>query len=273
MKMSKEIPSSASEENQAIMKESVSQSFKSSQTQHEASKELMVETNMNAQGDTPEDADGLASPTTEKSSPESYSSAKIPPCQDILVVEEATGDDQPFTNQPKKEAEATSIEKAQDVASEREENIEKQNVVKILAVAKEKKSNKKRLLSDIHQVMSNDNLPFEMCQVDEDRFDQWLVRLKGFDGDSELSKDMKVLGLDYIEMQMNFPDDVSFPLAFLELLSCAHVFTYSSNYSIPLHHPLYLLQSLDFKKEQVLYWMARFAWSCSHQKDGVQQRL
>lgn len=263
MKMSKEIPSSPSEENQEIMKESVSQSFKSSQSQHEASKELMVETNIIAQGDNPEYADGLASPTTEKSSPESYSSAKIPPCQDKLVVEEATGDDQPSTNQPKKEAETPK----------REENMEKQNVVKILVVAKEKKSNKKRLLSDIHQVMSNDNLPFEMYQVDEDRFDQWIVKLKGFDGDSELSKDMKVLGLDYIEMQMNFPDDVSFLLAFVDLLSCARLFTYSSNYSILLHHPLYLLQSLDFKKEQALYWMAQFAWSCSHQKDGVQQRL
>lgn len=253
----------------------MSNSFtKASQTQHEASKHLLAETSITAQGDNAADTDGLVPLTTEKSSPESYSSDKNPLCQDKLVFEETTGDDQPSMNHSEKETKTPSTEKAQDALPERQENIKKQNVVKILAVAKEKKSNKKRLLSDIHQVMSNDNLPFEMYQVDEDKFDQWIVRLKGFDGESELAKDMKVLGLEYIEMQMNFPDDVSFPLALLDLLSLhTCIYLSSSNQSILLHHPLYSSQSPDFKEEQVMYWMALFAWSCSLQKDGAQQRL
>lgn len=219
--MSSELQSSPSEEqNNEIMKGSSSHSLKASQTEHEASKQQIDETTITAQGDNAADTDGSESLMTEKSSPESCSSVKNPPCQDKLVVDEATGDDQPSSTFREEEAETPSTEKAQAAP----ETQEKQDVVKILAVAKEKKSNKKRLLSDIHQVMSNDNLPFEMYQVDEDRFDQWIIKLKGFDRDSELSKDMKVLGLDYIEMQMNFPDDVSFSFAY-RLNFFAHVYS------------------------------------------------
>lgn len=78
-----------------------------------------------------------------------------------------------------------------------------------LRAEKEKISSKRRLLSDMYTIMTNDELPFTVKQKDEDRLDQWIIQLNGFDEESDLYKDLLVLGLDCVEMQMTFPDDVS----------------------------------------------------------------
>jgi len=78
-----------------------------------------------------------------------------------------------------------------------------------LRAGKEKVSSKRRLLSDMYTIMTNDELPFTVKQKDEDRMDQWIIQLNGFDEESDLYKDLLVLGLDCVELQMNFPDDVS----------------------------------------------------------------
>ncbi len=70
-------------------------------------------------------------------------------------------------------------------------------------------SSARRILSDMHKVMLTPNLPFEVEQKDEDRMDQWMVRLKNFDEESDLWKDLKVIGMDCVELQMDFPKDVS----------------------------------------------------------------
>lgn len=78
-----------------------------------------------------------------------------------------------------------------------------------LQAEKEAVPSKRRLLSDMYKIMANDELPFTIEQKDDDRMDQWIVKLNGFDEESDLYKDLTVLGLDCVELQMNFPDDVS----------------------------------------------------------------
>jgi len=98
-----------------------------------------------------------------------------------------------------------------------------------LRAEKENTSSKRRLLSDMYTIMTNDELPFTVKQKDEDRMDQWIIQLNGFDQESALYKDLLVLGLDCVEMQMNFPDDVSLlfiNLCFVQLSSLYSSFDY-----------------------------------------------
>lgn len=70
-------------------------------------------------------------------------------------------------------------------------------------------SSTRRVLSDMHKVMITKGLPFSVEQEDKDRMDKWVVKLNVFDKESDLWKDLRVLGLDYVELSMDFPKDVS----------------------------------------------------------------
>jgi ubiquitin-conjugating enzyme E2 Q len=70
---------------------------------------------------------------------------------------------------------------------------------------------KRRLASDLYKIMVGDTTEqgFTLEPTNEDSMDTWKIKLFGFDPDSNLQKDMDLLGLDHIELEMTFPDDVS----------------------------------------------------------------
>ena len=80
-----------------------------------------------------------------------------------------------------------------------------------LRAEKEKTGGKRRLASDLYKVMMSDTQEagFHVEQGEGDSMDNWSVKLFKFDEDSELQKDLLVLGLDHVELEMKFPDQVS----------------------------------------------------------------
>jgi len=76
----------------------------------------------------------------------------------------------------------------------------------------------KRLMQDIIKIMSNDttNLGFGIEQINPDRFDQWQVKLFGFDKDSQLQKDLECLQKqghsNSVELEMSF-EDATYPFS------------------------------------------------------------
>lgn len=75
---------------------------------------------------------------------------------------------------------------------------------------KEKSGGKRRLMADLYKAMTNDSTEagYEVMQKDDSCMNKWTVKLFNFDPDSELHKDLLVLGLDHVELEMNFPDQV-----------------------------------------------------------------
>lgn len=80
-----------------------------------------------------------------------------------------------------------------------------------LRVERETCGGKRRLASDLYKIMVGDTTEqgFTLEPTNEDSMDSWKIKLFGFDPDSNLQKDMDFLGLDHIELEMTFPDDVS----------------------------------------------------------------
>lgn len=80
-----------------------------------------------------------------------------------------------------------------------------------LRVERETCGGKRRLASDLYKIMVGDTTEqgFTLEPTNEDSMDSWKIKLFGFDPDSNLQKDMNLLGLDHIELEMTFPDDVS----------------------------------------------------------------
>lgn len=85
----------------------------------------------------------------------------------------------------------------------------------------QKTSGKKRLAHDLYRIMNLDASETGFCitPAQEDRFDIWNIELSGFDEDSHLSKDLHVLGLDAIKLQMSFPDEYPFQPPFVQVKS------------------------------------------------------
>lgn len=83
-----------------------------------------------------------------------------------------------------------------------------------LRAESEKSGGRRRLASDLYKVMMNDTKEagFQVEQKDDECMDKWTVKLFNFDVDSDLHKDMLVLGLDHIELEMSFPEQVSYYL-------------------------------------------------------------
>jgi hypothetical protein len=109
-----------------------------------------------------------------------------------------------------------------------------------LRAEREKSGGKRRLASDLYKIMMGDTTEqgFKMEPTSEDSMDLWTIKLFGFDKDSNLSKDMDLLGLENVELEMSFPDDVSssnMSLVTYFLLSCSvvsdliclHLFSFS----------------------------------------------
>ena len=80
-----------------------------------------------------------------------------------------------------------------------------------LRAENEKSGGRRRLAADLYKVMMTDTTEagFEVEQKDDECMDKWIVKLFHFDSDSDLHKDLLVLGLDHVELEMNFPEQVS----------------------------------------------------------------
>jgi ubiquitin-conjugating enzyme E2 Q len=76
---------------------------------------------------------------------------------------------------------------------------------------REKSSGKRHLALDVYTIMMGDTTGqcFNMEPTLEDSMDFWIIKLFGFDKDSNLSKDMDLLGLENVELEISFLGDVS----------------------------------------------------------------
>mmetsp|Transcript_15781 Transcript_15781/g.29772 ORF Transcript_15781/g.29772 Transcript_15781/m.29772 type:complete len:478 (+) Transcript_15781:89-1522(+) len=89
-----------------------------------------------------------------------------------------------------------------------------------LRVESEKSGGRRRLASDLYKVMMTDTKEagFQVEQKDDECMDKWTVKLFNFDVDSDLYKDMIVLGLDHIELEMSFPEQYPFEPPFVRVV-------------------------------------------------------
>ena len=89
-----------------------------------------------------------------------------------------------------------------------------------LRAEKETTGSKRRLAQDLYRIMNKDTdeTGFSLKPSKEDSMDKWTIRLFQFDDDSHLAKDMLVLGLDSIEMEMSFPDQYPFEPPFVRVV-------------------------------------------------------
>jgi len=96
----------------------------------------------------------------------------------------------------------------------------KQAVTMSLRAERETTGGKRRLASDLYKIMMADTLEagFSLEPKSEDSMDKWIIKLFQFDEDSNLHKDMVVLGIDHIELEMSFPDEYPFEPPFVRVV-------------------------------------------------------
>jgi ubiquitin-conjugating enzyme E2 Q len=89
-----------------------------------------------------------------------------------------------------------------------------------LRAEKEKTGGKRRLAQDLYKIMMSDTSEagFSLEPASEDHMDKWRIKLFQFDEDSNLAKDMLVLGVEHIELEMTFPDDYPFEPPFVHVV-------------------------------------------------------
>lgn len=89
-----------------------------------------------------------------------------------------------------------------------------------LRAQSESTGGKRRLALDLYKIMNQDTeeAGFSLQPKSEDSMDIWTIKLFQFDEDSNLAKDMKVLGIDHIELEMRFPDQYPFEPPFVRVV-------------------------------------------------------
>jgi ubiquitin-protein ligase len=89
-----------------------------------------------------------------------------------------------------------------------------------LRAEREKSGGRRRLASDLYKIMMSDTVDagFKLETKSEDSMDKWIIKLFKFDEDSNLHKDMLVLGMDHIELEMSFPDQYPFEPPFVRVV-------------------------------------------------------
>lgn len=88
-----------------------------------------------------------------------------------------------------------------------------------LRAEKETSGGKRRLAQDLYRIMNQDTeeAGFSLEPSQEDSMDKWTIQLFQFDEDSKLAKDMKVLGVSTVELEMSFPDQYPFEPPFVRV--------------------------------------------------------
>lgn len=89
-----------------------------------------------------------------------------------------------------------------------------------LRAQQETSGSKRRLAQDLYRIMNQDTKEagFSLAPQSEDSMDKWTIKLFQFDKDSNLAKDMLVLGQDHIELEMKFPDQYPFEPPFVRVV-------------------------------------------------------
>lgn len=89
-----------------------------------------------------------------------------------------------------------------------------------LRAEQETTGGKRRLAQDLYRIMNQDTKEagFSLNPTSEDSMDKWTINLFQFDSDSNLAKDMLVLGIDHVELEMTFPDQYPFEPPFVRVV-------------------------------------------------------
>jgi ubiquitin-conjugating enzyme E2 Q len=89
-----------------------------------------------------------------------------------------------------------------------------------LRAEQEKTGSKRRLAQDLYRIMNQDTeeAGFAIEPKSEDNMDHWTIKLFKFDQDSNLAKDMAVLGFEHIELEMTFPNQYPFEPPFVRVV-------------------------------------------------------
>lgn len=85
---------------------------------------------------------------------------------------------------------------------------------------RETSGGKRRLAQDLYRIMMADTSKagFALQPESEDSMDRWTIHLFQFDADSHLAQDLMVLGMDSIELIMEFPEQYPFEPPFVQVL-------------------------------------------------------
>ena len=89
-----------------------------------------------------------------------------------------------------------------------------------LRAEQETSGSKRRLAQDLYRIMNKDTSEtgFLLEPAVEDQMDKWKISLFQFDADSMLAKDLKVLGLHAVELEMSFPEQYPFSPPFVRVV-------------------------------------------------------
>jgi hypothetical protein len=144
---------------------------------------------------------------------------------------------------PASGAAAQSTSYAPAESPQRKKNARKEPLHAAVSISpragREKSSGKRCLASDVYKILMGETAEqgFNMEPMSEDSMDLWTIKLFGFDKDSNLNKDMDLSGLENVELEILFLDDVSSSnccsLHFLPSLAdfsdliCLHLFSLS----------------------------------------------
>eukprot|EP00814_Leptocylindrus_danicus_P013463 CAMPEP_0116032636 /NCGR_PEP_ID=MMETSP0321-20121206/18296_1 /TAXON_ID=163516 /ORGANISM="Leptocylindrus danicus var. danicus, Strain B650" /LENGTH=390 /DNA_ID=CAMNT_0003508127 /DNA_START=6 /DNA_END=1178 /DNA_ORIENTATION=+ len=88
-----------------------------------------------------------------------------------------------------------------------------------LRAERETTGGKRRLAQDLYKIMMGDTAEqgFKLEPANEDSMDRWKILLFGFDEDSNLAKDLKLIGMTGVELEMTFPDQYPFEPPFVRV--------------------------------------------------------
>lgn len=95
----------------------------------------------------------------------------------------------------------------------------KQAVSMSLRAEQETQGGKRRLAQDLYRILASDTeqAGYSLRTTQEDRMDCWTIELFQFDVDSHLAKDLLVMGLRAVELEMTFPEQYPFEPPFVRV--------------------------------------------------------
>jgi len=89
-----------------------------------------------------------------------------------------------------------------------------------LRAQQETSGSKRRLAQDLYRIMNQDTeeAGFSIAPQSEDSMERWTIKLFQFDPDSNLAKDMLVVGIDHVALEMKFPEQYPFEPPFVRVV-------------------------------------------------------
>lgn len=90
-----------------------------------------------------------------------------------------------------------------------------------LRAESEKTGGRRRLASDLYKIMSSPTAEqgFTLSPSQEDSMEKWTIKLFDFDADSNLAKDLLVVGVDCVELEMSFHEQYPFEPPFVRVVT------------------------------------------------------